>query len=100
MEVLLKENIISQKVIKELKGKYNLKHDLLDVVVDLEIANEEDRHYDEPRNQVSEAKAHLINLLMEDGSGVTIYIAPRAYSSRLAERILDMKVSLIKGIDK
>ena len=81
-----------KKVIKELKGKYNLKHDLLDVVVDFEIANEEDRHYDEPRNQVSEAKAHLINLLMEDGSGVTIYIAPRAYSSRLAERIIDMKV--------
>lgn len=81
-----------KKVIKELKGKYNLKHNLLDVVVDFESADEEDRHHDEPRNQVSEAKAHLINMLMEDGSGVTIYIAPRAYSSRLAERIIDMKV--------
>lgn len=86
------EAIHIKKVIKELKSKYNLKYNILDLVVDFEISNKEDRHYDAPIDQVSKAKAHLINLLMEENDGITIYIAPRAYSPRFAERIIDMEV--------
>lgn len=81
-----------QERIEDLRQRYDLKYNLLEIAVDIELSNSQDRQYRGNIIEQTEAKATLINGILEQGlsSNVLIYGPGRVMRPDL-DQIFDLE---------
>ena len=89
------------KTLEEAKIEYSLFSDtikeikdnpyhLLPLAIDIEVANNKDRHYSATLEEVTNSKIALTNMLEKDFGKTILYIPRNAYNKNLKSRILNL----------